>query len=132
MAKKKDLEETKPVFERGTESSSSEKVLDEFPEDERCSKFAHKCRLWLVLVGCCALHFLIFGMHYSFGAMFTALLSKFNKGQGQTGNENTKLISFCVILLRLHILLFYLCSSVHQYKGILTTVSQSLEVMYGS
>ena len=55
-------------------------------EKKLCSKLGQKCKLWVVFFGCCALHFIVFGMHYSFGAMFTKLLTRFNKGQGQTGN----------------------------------------------
>ena len=44
-----------------------------------------KCRLWIVFFACCTLHFMVFGMHYSFGAMFPQLLKTFNAGQGQTG-----------------------------------------------
>ncbi len=52
-------------------------------------------RLGIVFIGCCILHFMTFGMHYSFGAMFKNLLDEFNAGQGKTG----KIIHFMSFIL---------------------------------
>eukprot|EP00794_Sanderia_malayensis_P010723 gene10723-11871_t len=41
-------------------------------------------RLLVVFIGCCMLHFMTFGMHYSFGAMFASLLEEYHAGQGKT------------------------------------------------
>ena len=81
------IEETRRPLAIPSECSDLEK--DQAPPcDEKIlwSDLDRKCRLLAVFLGCCALHFIVFGMHYSFGAMFTKLLTKFNKGQGQTGN----------------------------------------------
>ena len=67
-----------PHFERDAERVSIRKKL--------WSKVDRKCRLWVVFFGCCSLHFIVFGMHYSFGAMFMELLTKFRRSQEQTGN----------------------------------------------
>ena len=75
--------------EKASETTATESSA-EVPVDVNVtlkSKYqASAWRLWVVFFGCCVLHFMVFGMHYSFGAMFANLLEEFKAGQGQTGN----------------------------------------------
>lgn len=82
-----EVEETKKALTNPNESLSSKRKGETVCGKKNVlSMLDQKCKLWVVFFGCCALHFIVFGMHYSFGAMFTKLLTKFNKGQEQTGN----------------------------------------------
>lgn len=90
MTKKEDWIVTKQV----SKDPSVNLLLESSQEDVADQQFVAKIgrnttnyRLWIVFLACCVLHFVIFGMHYSFGAVFAKLLLKFNKGQGKTGEH---------------------------------------------
>lgn len=77
-----------PVIEKAKENVLKNVTLLLEPE---CK--TPKCRLWIVFIGCCVLHFMVFGMHYSFGVMFQNLLTTFNAGQGQTGRSFSRFMA---------------------------------------
>jgi len=122
-----------PYFERDEERVCNRKKL--------WSKAGRKCRLWVVFFGCCSLHFIVFGMHYSFGAMFAKLLTKFRKGQEQTAwvgsLASASMFFWAVASLKLcdisSVSFTCLCGSVVAALGlILTSLARQFEVLYVS
>ena len=40
---------------------------------------------WLAFLASCIIHYMVFGMHYSFGILFPSLIKEFGEGEGKTG-----------------------------------------------